>query len=680
LISPELAIPWNELREVRIRARSSQPVRARLFWAESKQEFLEFWNGKGSISFRERLHLFRSAEIPMTPANEFRTFRVSFRGLEPPGWRLTRIDAPILRHLILQFPGTAAGEIEIEEVALVTYSETFDGSDFGPAAELIGGVVRDSIFLRAPGRLRLPADLRPGARVEIAVSVPGGSAPIDLKIEAPPGTTRMHRTIPAGPEWHPVSWTVGTDLDGVREIAFTLSGNEATITYLGSPIVVHPRNRDRPRRVILYVVDALSARHLGAYGYPLPTSPTLDALAAEGVVFFDCVAQSAWTRPSTVSILTGLYPPAHGVVSWSDRLPTDVPTLAGMFRRAGYHTVSYITNPHAGVSAGLDRGFDVVHETPAITGPLLESLDDSAETALLSSGTSHAINDRFFPWLREHVDTPAFIYLHSMDPHFPYRPPPPFERGVGPPATTGNGQITPDHLYDGDIAFNDREIGRILDLMQLLGIRDDTLILVTADHGEEFGEHGHTGHRNHLHGEITHVPWILVDPGRIPPGLRIDQRVETIDILPTLADHLGLPPPALVQGRSLMPLVRGQALPPRPAWSHLVRRIVAEDRTRLRLDNPPGEFAFLDGPWLFLSGGYEPQEPRWSRLYRLDEDPGESRDVAGLHSDRVERYHDRVRAWYGEQIRLRENWGAADTGVHHDEEAERRLRALGYLQ
>lgn len=681
LMSPEMEIPLQDLEEMTLRLRSPTSTRVRLFWAESATDFMDFWVGTGNLSLSERLHLFRSHEVRVPPSDKLLPLRIPLQGLEPPGWMGSTSRRPVLRRLILQFPGLVSGEIEMDDIHLFTFGEHHEKAGFGVTTRTIAGVTRESIVLQAPGRLRFPLSIAKGASLRMSVSAPAAAGPLEFRLERPPGTTVYREQIPAGPDWHPIALDIPPGPDGSPGFAISLRTDSDATVFLGSPILLEGTGKSPPRRVILYLADAMSARHMGSYGYKVNTTPVLDRLAAGGALFLDCVSQSAWTRPSIVSILTGLYPPAHGVISWSDRLPPAVQTLAESFRREGFFTISFITNPNAGVSTGLDQGFDAVFETPAITGPFLEG-EEIPGAGLLSSGTSLAINDQFFPWLKRNHDLPAFIYLHSMDPHFPYQPPPPFERGLGGSALPGEDRAMARRrsLYDGDIAFNDRQIGRILDLLELLGGKEETLLVVTSDHGEEFGEHGGIGHRNHLHGVATHVPLILFQPQLIPAGVRITGRVETIDILPTILDLLGLPIPEQVEGRSLVPSLHGGELPEKPAYSHLVRREAAEDRDGLRRADPIGEIALWQGSWLFMHGDYSPRHPAWDRLYDLDADPGEQIDVGGRHPGKVARFRQQCLEWYREQARRGKSWERTYKQVDLDAETERRLRALGYLQ
>ncbi|MEE9226107.1 MAG: sulfatase [Acidobacteriota bacterium] len=685
LMSPELDIPWRKLHEVVLSIRVSEGKEVRLFWTESDRRFLQFWSQEGALSFPERLHLFRSARLQVLPTRDFQNFRIAARNLDPPGWASGEGGTARVRRLFLQFPGGGSGEVELAEISLIRSDDHFAGRNFGVESEMLAGIVRESVFFRIPGRLTWNVPVPGRARLETFLAIPDDRGEWEFEIGYPGGEPFLRQRITGGQEWHEVSLDLPSGMEQAGGLTVSVRG-ESGIALLGSPIVAATGNIKQPPRVILYVADALSARHLGSYGYTRATSPVLDGLAAEGARFADCVAQSAWTRPSTASLFTGLYPPAHGVVSWSDRLPPSVTTIAELFRSQGFYTISFITNPHAGVSAGLEKGFDVVHETPAITGPLLAPEGTPAGSALLSSGTSLAINRLFLPWLSTHSHLPAFIYLHSMDPHYPYDPPSPFDRRFLPRSDRTPSRDPGDSLaisrdrYDGDVAFNDEQIGRIVDLLEVLEIRESTLFTVTSDHGEEFGEHGGAGHRNHLHGEVTGIPWILSFPGRVPAGTVIPDRVTSIDIFPTLVDLIGLPAPPGMQGRSMVPALHGGRMPDRPVFSHLIRRVAAEDRQMIRETSPLGEIALWEGTWKYLLADYSPHGPVWERLFQLREDPQERNDLSEELPELVQKFRKLTEKWYGEQIRIRESLGRGNREFLHDEEAERRLRALGYLQ
>jgi arylsulfatase A-like enzyme len=317
--------------------------------------------------------------------------------------------------------------------------------------------------------------------------------------------------------------------------------------------------------VLLIGIDTLRADHLGCYGYPRPTSPRIDALCEEAVVFETAISQSPWTLPAFASIFTGVIPSSHrageGKVAAISLLTQararftalhpSRETLATRLRRAGWRTASFVSNSFVGPDFGLTRGFQDFVET--------ETSDTVVKAALA--------------WLEQHARERFFLFLHIIDPHQPYSPPradaAPFidpayngPLGLSYPATLlGGAQTEADRrrvidLYDGEVRFVDRLVGRVLDALGRLGVKEQTLIVVTSDHGEGLFEHGHLGHGQTLYDELLHVPLIVRFPGRTPKG-RVSAQVRTLDIAPTVLDAIGITPPSHLDGVSLMPLARG---------------------------------------------------------------------------------------------------------------------------
>src|SRR5262249_310461 len=251
--------------------------------------------------------------------------------------------------------------------------------------------------------------------------------------------------------------------------------------------------------VLLYVVDTLRADHLGCYGYGRPTSPHIDAFARQATLFAHTAAQWSWTRPAVGSILTGRYPPAHGATTLRRGLRFDVPTLAELLRARGYRTAAFVTNVNVAPQWGFQRGFDLYRYLP-----------EDEHTAAVHV-RSDILNGQAVDWLTEHGDQPFFLYVHATDPHAPYTPPPPFAERLADPgvavapervdallsAFRERGELPSDDevralaaRYDGEIAFTDQNFGRLIGELARLGLDRRTLVILVADHGEEFADHG----------------------------------------------------------------------------------------------------------------------------------------------------------------------------------------------
>ncbi len=447
--------------------------------------------------------------------------------------------------------------------------------------------------------------------------------------------------------------------------------------------------------VVVYLVDTLRADHLGCYGYPRPVSPRLDAFAEEAVLFERALAQSSWTRSSVASMMTGTVPTGHGVHDRDDALADGALTLAELLAAAGYETAAFVTNRSVGPSFGFQQGFDT-----------FEFFGRQETEALYPK--SDAVNREVFAWLAERLaerrERPFFLYVHTMDPHAPYAPPPATRRrfasrvrqpALGPAEAAAFDQLrarlasrfgtlaeqarlgsvpwlqalhrrlispTPEMtadliaLYDAEIAFNDLSFGALIDRLRAAGLYDPTLIVFLADHGEEFHDHGSWSHGGTLFEEQLRVPLLVKLPGA-RRGTRSPILAQHVDLLPTVLEAAGVPVPEGLDGESLLARLDGPDAPPRRGYSHLDldgnrASSLVEGRFKLICGSPFGAAC---------------------RLYDLESDPGETTD---LSADRP------VLAGY-----LRARMRSFETGrpaleapdVEIDPQLRERLEALGYL-
>ena len=360
--------------------------------------------------------------------------------------------------------------------------------------------------------------------------------------------------------------------------------------------------REGAPNVLFVLIDTLRADHLSCYGYERETSPRLDQLAQEGVLFENCISQAPHTKPSTASILTSLYPPTHRVDHFTSSLAPEAVTLHEVFHDAGYRTALLSANsflsPTYGFGSGVERfrgsivnpvfqlkGSTVMHRLRRVFVQELRTWRAPWDffRAIVNfpfpqSEYQHempaaAIEKEFLAWLDEIGEGPWLGYLQYMEPHAPYAPAPEhrlFDNPTDPEAGVwfpGSTQImflpfrTGEEVsakerrdmvanYDACIHEVDAAIGRLLDELEARGELENTIVVVTSDHGEEFYDHGAWGHGQSLHRELVHVPLILRGPS-VPAGERVNEQVRSVDIMPTLIALAGLPDPGSMDGEVL---------------------------------------------------------------------------------------------------------------------------------
>jgi choline-sulfatase len=296
--------------------------------------------------------------------------------------------------------------------------------------------------------------------------------------------------------------------------------------------------------ILLITLDTVRADHIGAYGYTKGATPTLDRLAREGVRFADATTQAPLTGPAHAAILTGQYPARFGVRdNASTPVPSNIPTLAETLKAKGYRTGGFVGAFILGPEYGFGRGFDTFDATFA---------HFSAGAKLQAQRRGGEVVDAALAWLKSTGPQPFFAWVHLYDAHTPYEPPEPFRSRFA---------ATP---YDGEIAYADSCVARLVDAIAQRGLADRTAIAVLADHGEGLGDHGEAEHGLFLYESVLHVPWILRLPARESAGVVVNRQVRTIDVAPTLAAIAGSAMPR-TDGENVLPLVRSASRGPERA-------------------------------------------------------------------------------------------------------------------
>lgn len=314
-----------------------------------------------------------------------------------------------------------------------------------------------------------------------------------------------------------------------------------------------------PPNILLYVVDTLRPDSLGTYGNREVATPHIDSIAAQGVVFDNAQTNASWTRASMASLFTGLYPPRHNTRTRADHLQEGIPTVARIFAQAGYTTGFVVANPNVGNYFGFKQGFrDMIELYQRRGGGIVKA------TELLA--TADVAVDEAISWI-DAAQTPFFLTVMPIDPHAPYDPPEGYEVPRGEYRGLANGSLRSlsrrklsaadrdpiRSLYDAEIAYSDFEFGRLIQYLRDRRLLDDTIVIFTSDHGEEFWEYGRRGHGQALVDTLLQVPLVVRYPGdsRVVAGLRREFAVELVDILPSLLDLAGLAIPEGLDGRTI---------------------------------------------------------------------------------------------------------------------------------
>jgi arylsulfatase A-like enzyme len=490
----------------------------------------------------------------------------------------------------------------------------------------INDVIRRTMPATPPSRLRYAIDIPRGARLSLAMGVRPGEQeahPVEFVVKVSAGDREevaFTQVLGPGSRTPHRNWVQGTvDLSRfagrgrhlvLETRAFQHGPAEELPVFWGDLSLTVARD-DSPL-LIVYLVDTLRADHTTPYGYPRDTTPHLMAFSREAVVFEQAVSQSSWTKPAVASIFTSLVPGRHGTVQLRDPLDSELLTLPEMLQARGYATGAVVANPLIySEGSNFEQGFDF------FAG--LHGEGDRPSKLVNAAG----VVDEALGFLDARRGLPTFLYVHAMDPHVPYAPPPPFDRKFEPQSARDHPAVDPRHdykesrdrerliaQYDGDIAYGDQEFGRFVAELKRRGLYDRALIVFASDHGEEFLEHGRWLHGLSLFDELIRVPLVVKFPGQRAAGTRIAQQVQNLDILPTVleAANLPRPPSPATAGQSLQAVLAGGAPEPLAA-SEISQRGVVAYAVRSREDKYIRQFS-PEGAELYFDLQRDPREQR----------------------------------------------------------------------
>jgi arylsulfatase A-like enzyme/Tfp pilus assembly protein PilF len=394
--------------------------------------------------------------------------------------------------------------------------------------------------------------------------------------------------------------------------------------------------------LLVVTLDTTRADRLGAYGYADAETPAFDRLAREGVLFEQAVSVAPLTLPAHASMFTGKFPPEHGIRdNGGFFLGQEQETLAEILKSRGYRTGGFVSAFVLDGKWGINQGFDTYFDEFDLSGTKAVSLGSIQRPA-------NEVVDRVLPWIREAKAQPFFAWVHLYDAHTPYRPPEPF-------ATQYR-----DRPYNGEIAFADSQLGRILSELDALQLTDRTVIMVLGDHGESLGDHGEAAHGFFIYNSVTHVPFAIRAPFSSTRGRRVADPVRSVDVLPTALDLLGVAVPAGISGVSVTPLMTGTPELGLDAYSEAMYPLHHYGWSDLRALRS-GRYKVIDAP--------RPE------LYDLDRDP---REQENLYESRRQ-LGDRLIAQLRTMESAFQKTEAAMPAGDVDPEARERLAALGYV-
>ena len=468
--------------------------------------------------------------------------------------------------------------------------------------------------------------------------------------------------------------------------------------------------------IILIVMDTVRADHLPGWGYPRKTTPCLDEFSKSAIVFKQAISASPWTLPSHVSMFSGLHPTEHGVLTSGQRAGEDIPLIADILRINGYNTAGFTNNPWASAVYSLDRGFnhfvEVYKEEKRINKSLLsEGKEKLKRLFSMVDGGAERTNEHVEKWLNAagYNKTPFFVFINYMDAHVPYLAKRAFPANLScnsisaiiksrkfykNPGEICIGSIEPSQkdfdsvikIYDDAICYLDCKIGELLDFLKKNSLFDNTMIIVTSDHGENFGEHKslHKGvlvlHEFCLYDTLLHVPLIVKLPFEKKRSVEVHKQVQLTNIPSMILETVGMEFSVPGQSGSTGKLGELENDEDGKDESYAFSEYVSEPAHLMGIEraNPDLVRKFdlelksvrNKQHKLIVSNKSEPE------LYNLDEDPGELRNVAGELTDILKRLKQKIESWQNRKTKLYSTKGMNPVD---NEEIKKRLQALGYF-
>lgn len=536
------------------------------------------------------------------------------------------------------------------------------------------GVLRTGLTAKAGDRFSIKLYLPGKAVLDFGIGVLKSKAPSSFRIylENKPGQKKriFYRDIKNTdiyPDLH-------LNLTGFDSQPVTLqfemeSRDQEAIGIWYEPIIYKPTETSKIANVILILIDTLRADHLGSYGYYRKTSPALDNFARQGVRFSRAYSNAPWTKPSVASLFTSLYPSTHRTQKGQfeqytkhlkvDTLNQSIKTIAETLKENGYVTVGFCCNPHIKSIFGFAQGFDTWDER---------------------WGTCENINQRALSWLKKNGSKPFFLYLHYMDVHGPYQPPKPYDelfkdndkrqipgKFFNSYLRLGNHTDLGYYIaqYDGQIKYLDDQLQIFFNEISGMGIEDNTLFILTSDHGEEFLDHGGMEHGFTLYNEMLHVPLIMKMKRVLPRGVVIENPVQSIDILPSILHLLNIKHKSILQGKNFISILEKNQSPQNTnpfVFSEMLHK--------------GNQIAIYRGQFKYIKNNNNKSE----MLFDLAKDPLEQVNLAGQLQEKIRIFRNIFKkVKISTLVDFKKLKLKKDKNVELDENLKKELKSLGYL-
>jgi arylsulfatase A-like enzyme len=668
-------IVTDDVGEIVVRAKATKGSHFSLAWSpKEKPEFPWRWR----------------VDIPLIADGKFHNYSINARN----ALRRGLDEGKELHFLALQPSDVPGDHVEVDFIRFLSTHSKYLRKPRDVSYETIASEMRPVMSMLPRQTLEFTAHVPDqDPRISFGTAVIGKHSRIRFSVQvvSDAKTTELHNeTIDAPGAWHDASYDLHQWAG--RDVALRLGvdGQPGSVGLWSNPTIYG--RPPQPLRVMIILEDALRADRLSLYGYDKKTSPFKEELLqSQGAIFMRARSQDNVTRTSLPSLMTSLLPSVTGVWGFADMLRPEFLTVAEVMRQQGFATGSFVQNSNAGPASGLHQGFD--------------STDD-----VTVRGTTEKLleGEPLWNWLRAHKDRNTFVYLHIVDPHGPYEPPPPYDQNYQKLKVDGAHKLKWDSgidadyvkapspagraaLYEGEIRHNDDRLRTFFDRMKAEGLFDDTLFIFTADHGEYLGEHGYFAHHAPGYVQNTGVPLILYHKQRIPQQLRIQEPVQLLDVMPTVLDFAKVDASGLVmQGDSLVSLIDGRDP---DYWKS---RVVASEEVTTR-DRAKGwrntglrvSGSLFYGDWHFISSrsfwpqrGFVPESLRL-KVFNQAEDPQEGNSLARFFPDAYLRY--RFTSGLGELQELGEDAqrkfrSSQETNYEFDPDTLEHLKALGYVE